>query len=155
RPTLRCPFLRMRGGTGAVRDSRTPRAFMTRPAYTLLELVLVLALVVILAALVYPSFDAMYSQFKLEGAGDAAKGAMMTARTQAIESGQPYRFAVVPGKGNWRVAPHNAAYWSGGTPPAPEGNARPPKVEEDSLPDGIVFLESEQEGPGSDPQTAL
>jgi len=127
---------------------------MNRRAYTLLELMLVLALVVILAALVYPSFDAMYGQYKLSAAADSAKAGMTNARAQAIEEGQPYRFAIVPGKGNFRVAPHSQAYWTGGDPPVADGG-HPLYAHEDSLPQGIVFVDSDQAVASEDSQTAL
>src|SRR5262252_3738325 len=92
---------------------------MNRRAFTLLEMILVLTIVVILLSLAYPSFTSMQRQYRLEGAADAAKAGMASARAQAIEEGRPYRFAIVPGKGNFRVAPDSPAYWSGGQPPPP------------------------------------
>src|SRR5207248_2593806 len=103
----------------------------------------------------YPSFDAMYATYKLDAAADSAQAGLTTARAQAIDEGQPYRFAIVPGKGNFRVAPDGAAYWSGGEPPAPEGSATPPLVVEDSLPRGIVFVESDQGVPAEGEDTVL
>ncbi len=112
---------------------------MNRRGFTLLEIILVLALVVILASLVYPSFSAMQAQYRVEGAADGAKAGMLTARARAIEEGRPYRFAVVPGKGNFRVAPDSSDFWGGGAPPAaPEGTAAP-LILEDSLPQGTYF----------------
>src|SRR5262249_46829411 len=114
---------------------------MNRRGFTLLEMILVLALVVILASLVYPSYTAMQRSYRLEGAADEAKAGMITARAQAIEEGRPYRFAVVPGKGNYRVAPDSPDFWGSGTPPtAPEGTAAPLLLE-DSLPEGTNFGE--------------
>src|SRR4051794_17537342 len=102
-------------------------------------MVLVLALVVILAGLAYPSLTAMQRSYRVEGAADGAKAGMLTARAQAIEEGRPYRFAIVPGKGNFRVAPDSPDFWGGGAPPpASEGNA-PPFVLEDTLPRGTCF----------------
>ncbi|MBI1917871.1 MAG: prepilin-type N-terminal cleavage/methylation domain-containing protein [Planctomycetes bacterium] len=125
---------------------------MNRRGFTLLELILVLALVVILASLVYPSFSAMQRAYRVEGAADGAKAGMLTARAQAIEEGRPYRFAVVPGKGNFRVAPDSPDFWGGGAPPtAAEGTAAP-LILEDSLPQGTSFSDG---GPTREGETAL
>jgi prepilin-type N-terminal cleavage/methylation domain-containing protein len=119
-----------------------------RRAYTLLEMMLVLALVVILAAITYPSFNAMYAQRKLSAATDATKGALATARAQAIEEGVPYRFAIVPGMGNFRLAPHTPAYWGGGNvPTSTDGTSVPSLVIENTLPQGVVFLGQSQGAP--------
>ena len=125
---------------------------MNRRGFTLLELILVLALVVILASLVYPSFSAMQAQYRVEGAADAAKAGLASARGHAIEAGQPYRFAIVPGKGNFRVAPDSPDYWGGGTPPTPAEGSTAPPVLEDSLPRGAYFGDG---GPAQEGDTSL
>jgi Tfp pilus assembly protein FimT len=116
---------------------------MRRGAYTILELVLVLAVMVILAALTYPSLSSMYGQYKVTGSCDTVKAAMVTARGQAIEDGVPYRFAYVPGKGNYRVAPDLPNFWTGGPPPNQNSNGDSNTgkllILEGSLPSGIAF----------------
>jgi len=112
---------------------------MTRRGFTLLEMMLVLALIVILGSLAYPSLTAMQRSYRLDGAADAAKGGLITARALAINEGRAYRFAIVPGKGNFRVAPDSPAYWEGnGSPTVPEGT-RAPQIFESSL-DGAWFV---------------
>ncbi len=88
-----------RGGRKIVRQPRR--------AYTLFELLLVLVLLVLLAAIAYPTRRA-------------------------------YRFAVISGKGNFRVAPDSPEFWGGGDPPVADSN-NPPLVVEDSLPRGVRF----------------
>jgi prepilin-type N-terminal cleavage/methylation domain-containing protein len=110
-----------------------------RPGYTLLELVLVLALLVIVGAMVYPSLDAMYGDYKLTAATDMVRAHWAEARARAVEEGQPYRFGVVLNQGNYRIAPDSGAYWSGGEPPAPDDPALRPLVVEDALPKGVRF----------------
>ncbi len=117
---------------------------MRRPAFTLLEVTLVLALVVILAAIAIPSLTAMHAQFKVSAAADAIKAALTAARAHAIEEGQPYQVAVVPGTGNFRVAPQSTAYWGGGDLPAVEGEAVQPYVFADHLPAGTIFSDGGQ-----------
>jgi type II secretory pathway pseudopilin PulG len=109
----------------------------SRGAYTLLEITLVMAIMVILGALSFPSIDAMYDAVKVDGAADSVRAAWSEAQAHAINESRPYRFAVVPGKGNYRVAPDSSEFWSGGTPP--RGPDDQWIVREGSLPKGVVF----------------
>lgn len=110
-----------------------------RPAYTLLEIVLVCAVIAAVSALAVPSIDSMYGSYKMNAAVDSVRAAWANGRGSAILDGQPYRFCVVPGQGNYRLAPDNNAYWSGGGTPAPEDPNNPPAVIEDVLPKGVSF----------------
>jgi type II secretory pathway pseudopilin PulG len=117
----------------------------SRRGYTLLELVLVGALMVIIAALSYPSIDSMYSYYKVQAATDAVRAAWANARIHAMEEGRAYRFSVIPGKGNYRVAPDSAEFWSGSTPEHDPNN--PFLVCEEALPSKVHFA---LQGVGSD-----
>ena len=76
-----------------------------RQAFTLLELVLVMTILVMLAAISYPSIDAMYGSYRVQAATDQVRAAWAEARTHAANEGRPYRFSIVPNKRNFRVAP--------------------------------------------------
>ena len=115
--------------------TRTPRR---RPAYTLLEVVLVLAVLVMITALAYPSIDGMWGHHRLTAALDEVRGTWASGRAHAIEEGQPYRFSVVLGKGNFRLAPDSPEYWDGGNP-APSGNGQQALVLTGALPRGVTF----------------
>jgi prepilin-type N-terminal cleavage/methylation domain-containing protein len=108
-----------------------------RKAYTLLELTCVLAIIAIITAVSYPTVMSMYGQYRLQAASDGVRAGWVRARAQAVEEGQRYRFAVVPGKGNYRIAPDSAEFWSGSLPAFNSDN--PPLVVEDALPNGIRF----------------
>jgi prepilin-type N-terminal cleavage/methylation domain-containing protein len=113
---------------------------VTRRGYTLLELILVLVLLVIVAGLVYPSVSGMYGAGRMGQAADMLRAAWAAARSHAIDEGQPYRFAIVPNKGNFRIAPDNPVYWTGkNTPPAPPDPTNPPAVLSEVLPKGLRF----------------
>jgi prepilin-type N-terminal cleavage/methylation domain-containing protein len=88
----------------------------SRSAFTLFEMVLVLAVLVVLAAVTYPAFDAMYGGYRVTGAADVIRAAWASARAHALDEGRPYRFAVVPGKGNYRIAPDSPEFWTGNGP---------------------------------------
>jgi prepilin-type N-terminal cleavage/methylation domain-containing protein len=112
----------------------------SRAGYTLLEMIVVMAIIVMLGAVIYPSLEDSYDHFKVTAAADAVKGAWAEARARAIEDCMPYRFAVLPGTSHYRVAPDNPEFWSGGKPPdqIDTGN-RPPLVRQGSLPKDILF----------------
>ena len=112
--------------------------FQRRPGYTLLELLLVMAVLVMLGAVFYPSIESSYGYFKVTGAADAVKGAWAQARSRAIQDSMPYRFAVVPGSARFRVAPDKPEFWAG-NPPDQQDSDNPPLILEGKLPGGIVF----------------
>ena len=133
---------------------RTPRR--KRPAYTLLEVILVLAILAMVTALAYPSIDGMYGHHRLTAALDEVRGTWAAGRAHAIEEGQPYRFAVVMGKGNFRLAPDSPEYWDGSGGGAPSGNGLQPAVITGALPRGVSFAEGPGgAGGGANPDTVL
>src|SRR6266404_3154280 len=119
---------------------RARAAHRHRRGYTLLELVLVLALLVIVAALIIPSAEAMYGQFRLTQGADSVRAAWASARAYAMDEGRPYRFAIIPNQGNFRVAPDSSEFWSGGSQPqGPGDSANPPLIMSQTLPKGLRF----------------
>ncbi len=128
---------------------------MRRGGYTLLEVVLVVSIVVMLAGIFSPTLFTMYEQQKLSAAADTYRAAVVTARARAIEEGQPYRVAIVPGKGNLRVAPDMDSAWNGsGNPTDASGN--PVFVYEATLSRGIsLSMASSPQRPDASGDTAL
>lgn len=110
-----------------------------RPAFTLFEILLVLAILVVFAALSFPSIDSMYAGYRLTASSDMLRAAWAEGRAYAVEQGRPYRFAIVAGRGNWRVAPEGNDFWSGGEPPIGDDPASRPFVREEALPRNVRF----------------
>jgi Tfp pilus assembly protein FimT len=112
-----------------------------RPAFTLLEILLVLAVLIALAAVAYPTLSAMYGDVKVKAAADNVRAAYADARSHAIEDGRPYRVSVQPGTGKFRIAPDNDTFWDGSDPSQATNNDgdAPPFINEGGLPNGIVF----------------
>lgn len=81
-----------------------------RPGVTLLELVVVLALLLILAAVIVPSFSGMQGNSKQRTAADAVKARLADARARAIETGQAYRVAVSSDGTRIRMGPDTANF---------------------------------------------
>src|SRR5262245_42314654 len=108
-----------------------------RPGYTLLELVLVVIIIALLAVLSFPSLHSTYLNLRVTSAIDEVRAAWAMGRVQAVNEGRPYRFAIVPNKGNYRLAPDSNDFWNG-NPPMSNGNGSgdQPIVLESALPKG-------------------
>src|SRR5947209_8598718 len=87
-----------------------------RRGYSLLEVILVVAVIALVAALFVPTLENLYNPYKTQEAADSVRAAWALARTHAMEEGRSYRFAVVPGRGNFRVAPDEDEFWTGSDP---------------------------------------
>ena len=92
-----------------------------RPAYTLFEMLVVVAIIVVLAALAIPSMDAFFSEYRLNAGTDAVRANWELARTHSMNEGRAYRFAVVHDKGNFRIAPDTSQFWGDGGSMADQG----------------------------------
>src|SRR5438270_8209466 len=129
-----------------------------RRGFTILEVLLVAAIIVMLAAMAYPSIEAMYGDLRLTAAADQVRARWADARARAIDEGRPYRFATQP-DGQYKIAPDTADFWSdSGVATAGDVNESdsPPLVIEESLPEGLTFADESGAGDSSGPwQTAI
>jgi Tfp pilus assembly protein FimT len=112
-----------------------------RLAFTLMETVLVMAILLILAALAFPCIDSLQAGPRLSAATDLVRARLNETRTHAIQDRMPYRFAVKDGTGAFKIAPDTSDYWSDGSTPAKDDTAW---VFEGSLPERVVFAPSEE-----------
>lgn len=103
-----------------------------RSGFTLLEMVLVLAVIVMLAAMAYPTMTGWFRGETMKSASDTVRAAISMARHLAIEEGEPYRLCIVEGGGNLRAAPDRDDAWNGGTSDEEEEH-------EDALPQGVAL----------------
>jgi len=111
---------------------------MRRSAFTILEVTLVLAVLLIMAAITLPSIDVMYSDLRLFAAADAVRGRWADTRARAVEDGVAYRFSVIHQSGKYRIAPDAGDFWSGGEGISEETES-PPLIIEGELPQGVAF----------------
>jgi len=118
-----------------------------RSGYTLMELVLVLAIGVVLATIAYPALSGLSGNKGLTGkrgqtaALDGVRGAVAKARALAMKNGTPYRLAIVPGKGNYRIAPDTDQFWGGGSGGNSQAAGGKLSVVADALQEGSCFGE--------------
>jgi prepilin-type N-terminal cleavage/methylation domain-containing protein len=111
-----------------------------RPGFTLIEVMLVMVIILILAAVAYPTLSAMYGDVRVKAAADQVRAAWTEARARAIEDNRAYRFSVEPGTGRFRVAPDDPEFWDGSNGGgSTDENAPPPHIEEGTLPNSISF----------------
>lgn len=112
-----------------------------RSGWTLLELLLVLAILIVVAGIALVNFDSAYDEVKLNSAADTVRRSWAQARAEAIDTGIAYRFAVQPGTSRFRIAPDLPEYWSAGAAPTAESteSGQQLPIVEDELPEKIVF----------------
>jgi prepilin-type N-terminal cleavage/methylation domain-containing protein len=122
-----------------------------RSGYTLLELVIVLALLVVLVGMIYPSLEDMYADYKVTAAADQVRAGWAEARAHALNEGRPYRFSIIPDKGNFRIAPHGDDYWQGNDPPPSEDPANPSFFANGTFDKGVRFVAMESLQSGASP----
>ena len=116
------------------------RRQIRRPGFTLLEVMLVMAVILIMAAVAFPTLSAMWGDVRVKAAADQVRAAWTEARARAIEDNRPYRFSVEPGTGKFRVAPDAPEFWDGSNSGgSTDENAPAPHIEEGTLPDSISF----------------
>jgi prepilin-type N-terminal cleavage/methylation domain-containing protein len=112
-----------------------------RPGLTLLEVLLVTAIILVLGTVATLTMSAWYGDVRVKAAADQVQSAWTEARTRAIEEQRPYRFSVEASTGKFRVAPDGPEFWdgSGGGSSQDDENAAPPYIEEGELAGKIVF----------------
>jgi prepilin-type N-terminal cleavage/methylation domain-containing protein len=124
-----------------------------RPGYTLFELILTTAVIAITAAVTVPSIDSMYPSYKLNASVDAVRAAWALGRAHAIEEGRPYRFAVAPGGGKYRLSPDDSTA-DGPQPSDADPNSHSLTLD-DQLPQGVTFATGDDDGQAAQgPQSA-
>lgn len=133
-------------------DSSTTLRAGGRNGFALMELLLVLAVIVILGAMAYPTFESLQGDLRLRQAADQIRGVWALGRVQAANEGRPYRFAVVPNKGNYRLAPDSSDFWGGGGPDlsGTTGTSDRPVIIEAALPRGVRVSTADSPATGFD-----
>jgi prepilin-type N-terminal cleavage/methylation domain-containing protein len=95
----------------------------TRRAFTLAELIVVLAILVLLAAVLLPSLTAFRGDSRQRAAADVIRGELAAARARAKEEGRPYRVAVSEDGRRIRRAPDAEDFAEAGAAGDPGGSS--------------------------------
>lgn len=111
----------------------------TRDAYTLVELVMVVAIIAILATLVVPMAMNMLGDNDLDVASDMIRMAWAEARGRAIDKSTAFKFAVESGSGVFQVAPDSLEYWEGAPSQLASSLQDDGDVLVGALPKGVIF----------------
>jgi prepilin-type N-terminal cleavage/methylation domain-containing protein len=115
-----------------------------RNGYTLFELMVVLAIIGIIAAIVVPNFGTWFGSAKVTAAADMVRARWADGKSRAQEEGRPYKFAVQVGTGKLRLAPDSPEFWGGSG-----GGDEKSLVIEDELPKDVVFASGQGGGSSS------
>lgn len=121
-----------------------------RKAYSLMEMVLVVALLVVLAGLSYPVMESYFASGRLSEASDLVRARWTETRSRAMQERRAYRFAIKENTGKFRIAPDSAEFWEGGA--RSDGEVL---VVESDLPSRVQFGKSEAGAGGQDWQTLV
>jgi prepilin-type N-terminal cleavage/methylation domain-containing protein len=116
-----------------------------RTGYTLFELIITTAVIAITAAVTVPSLDSMYPSYKMNASVDAIRAAWAQGRAHAIEDGRPYRFAVSPGTGKYRLSADDDPA-DGGSQANDASQGRSSYTLEEELPKGVAFALAQDQG---------
>jgi len=125
------------------------RRHQRQQGFTLIEVLLVLALLAMMAALAGPALRQPFASRRLQGAADAVRKQWCLAREQAMRFGHTYAFRFAPGSDRFRVEPQDddASSLNSATNNVPSGDTSGlptqdplPPAQEGTLPDGITFV---------------
>jgi len=106
-----------------------------RPAYTLIEILCVLAIVVAAAAIGVPIFQSMIADARVSAAGDMVRGRLADTRSKALDEGRSWRLGFLANTGVFQLAPDDAPEWESPTTDL----TRTPTLIRDELPKDVVF----------------
>lgn len=107
-----------------------------RAAYTLFEIILVMAVIVIVTAISVPVVRTMLTDTRISAAADTVRGQMTEARARAMEEGRPWKLAVITNTGTFQLAPDDSTEWSNSSAQEPE---RKPDLIRGQLPEDVIF----------------
>lgn len=111
------------------------RAARKRPAYTLMEIILVMALIVVMSAIAVPAMQSMLSDAGVSAAGDRIRGRLADTRAYTMAQGRSWKLAFIANTGVYQLAPEDSVEWENVTK---ELDVKPDLIR-DGLPQGIVF----------------
>jgi prepilin-type N-terminal cleavage/methylation domain-containing protein len=120
----------------------------TRSGFTLVETVLVVAILVIVGAIAIPVTQTLLLDMRIVAAGDMVRARLADARSKALEQGRPWKLACIANTGVFQLAPEEASDWDS----ADQQPQQKMELIRDHLPTDIIFATSESDIAGSKDQ---
>jgi len=117
-----------------------------RQGFTLMEVMITVAIMAIVAAVSFPIGRGMWLGVRLDSAGDSVRSSWAEGQSHAMNESRPYRFSYVPGTGSYRLAPDSDEFWTGSSAPRSTDPEDPTVVLAGRLPQGVFF---QTEGAGA------
>lgn len=114
-----------------------------RAAFTLLELMLVLSVIIVVAGLAAPLLNRSFASQTLQSGADQVRASFGQARIRAIKTGNVFAFLYAPGGDQYTIAPFLNAY-SLINPQILAATQAPPQMR--SLPRGLQFAGADVSG---------
>jgi Tfp pilus assembly protein FimT len=117
------------------------KSLLRRSAYTLFELVVVMALALIVAGMATPlALQHRHEDVKVTAAADVVRARWADCRAKAQDESRPYRFSVIPDTGKFKLEPVGGNSLLGHSMVAANQDASADAHSmEDSLPTGVRF----------------
>jgi prepilin-type N-terminal cleavage/methylation domain-containing protein len=134
--------------------TQNPNVVGTRRGYTLMEVLLTLAIVTFVAAMAWPTLARPMAERRLRAAAEGIRTEWSHARVEAMRSGRAQAFRYEMGGGHYSVAPESvadpaaSATGAGLTTEVTPNDAQstdgaPATTEVGTLPEGLTFLAPE------------
>jgi len=134
------------------------RAVHFRSAFSLLEVLLVLSLLVVMGSLSWPALQRSFANQRLQAGADTLQICWARARLNAIKNQTPYLFQCVLGENRYRLIPYEslaagtawASFAAEGTSAIPTSTLRSAEqsgvgASDFQLPEGVVFADCQTE----------
>ena len=102
--------------------------------YTLIEIVVVMAVILILGAVFLPSLTGVEGDRPIKAAGDLLRARIADARSRAMDEGISYRLALSPDFRRVRITPDDQTLQS----PPNESESQDPLVSDNVFPKGVT-----------------
>jgi prepilin-type N-terminal cleavage/methylation domain-containing protein len=132
-----------------------------RRGFTLIEVLVVLAIVMVLATLALPLIRKPLQKREVQSAADSVRTKLFHARIGAMKSSHVYTFQYQPGSGTYRVSPRDQSSPAGQTDENTSSVQQDPAMadeqhlpsEDGTLPEGLHFLADDSPDPDSPDST--
>lgn len=83
-----------------------------RRGYTLLEMIIVVAIMVVVAAMSIPVITTMLDDAHMTAGADMIRARLADTRAKALDSGRPWKLAYLPGSGTFQLAAEDGDAWN-------------------------------------------